>query len=156
MTYSLALESFEQSYPELEPLYREHYAEMQARLSSLGIEISPFNPRKAQYCAAGNAGWLLTFVVRHEGHPVGYSNVYVTNDMHNGDVIAQEDTVFVTKTHRNGIGRKLVKFVLSELASRKVKRLSVSAVTDTRAIPLWRRMGFKEAAVQMIYTFEGN
>jgi ribosomal protein S18 acetylase RimI-like enzyme len=73
--------------------------------------------------------------------------------MHNNDLIAQEDTVFVLKEHRNGIGKKLVKFVVEELRSRGVKRLNVSARTDLRVAKLWKRMGFKEAATQMTYEF---
>jgi GNAT superfamily N-acetyltransferase len=79
--------------------------------------------------------------------------VYITNDMHNNDLIAQEDTVFVLKEHRNGVGKKLVKVILEELRGRGVKRVSVSALTDLRVAKLWKRMGFKEAAVQMLYTF---
>jgi GNAT superfamily N-acetyltransferase len=73
--------------------------------------------------------------------------------MHNHDLIAQEDTIFVIKEHRNGIGKKLVRFVLEELKTRGVKRLNVSAKTDLRVAKLWGRMGFKEAATQMTYEF---
>jgi GNAT superfamily N-acetyltransferase len=73
--------------------------------------------------------------------------------MHNQDLIAKEDTVFVLKEHRNGIGKKLVKFVIEELRGRGVKRLNVSAMTDLRVAKLWKRMGFKEAATQMTYEF---
>jgi len=98
-------------------------------------------------------GWLLNFVLRDDGVVCGYCNVYITNDMHNNDLIAQEDTLFVLQEHRNGIGKKLVQAVLAELKQRGVKRLIVSAMTDLRVAKLWSRMGFKEAATQMIYTF---
>jgi len=96
---------------------------------------------------------LLTYVLRLNGSACGYANVYLTNDMHNGDLISQEDTLFVLKDHRNGVGKKLVQFVLEDLKSRGVKRLMVSAMTDLRVAKLWSRMGFKEAATQMIYEF---
>jgi predicted N-acetyltransferase YhbS len=79
--------------------------------------------------------------------------VYITNDMHNHDLVAQEDTIFVVKEHRNGVGKKLVQFGLDELKRRGVKRLLVSAMTDLRVAKLWGRMGFKEVATQMMYTF---
>lgn len=153
MSYTFHLGRFKESYEELEPLYRQHYAEMIERLEADGIPCSPYNPRLEQYIKAGDEGWLLTFILRHEEKAVGYSNVYLTNDMHNGDLIAQEDTVFVLKEHRNGVGKKLVKVILEELKERGVKRVSVAALTDLRVAKLWKRMGFKEAAVQMIYTF---
>jgi predicted N-acetyltransferase YhbS len=47
-----------------------------------------------------------------------------------------EDTIFVVKEHRNGVGKKLVQFGLNELKSRGVKRLLVSAMTDLRVAKL--------------------
>jgi GNAT superfamily N-acetyltransferase len=153
MTYAFTVERFSDTYSELESLYRQHYGEMVDRLAGQGITYSPYNPRLDEYIKAGDGGWLLTFVLRCEGVACGYANVYITNDMHNGDLISQEDTLFVLKEHRNGVGKKLVQFVLQELKSRGVKRLIVSAMTDLRVAKLWGRMGFKEAATQMIYEF---
>jgi ribosomal protein S18 acetylase RimI-like enzyme len=47
----------------------------------------------------------------------------------------------------------MVRLILEELRSRGVKRVLVSAMTDLRVAKLWRRMGFKEVATQMIYKF---
>ena len=154
MTYEVTLAKFGPTYKELEPLYRQHYSEMTERLEKEGVKCSPYNPRLDEYVKASDGGWLLTFVLRFEGKAVGYSNVYITNDMHNQDLIAQEDTIFVVKEHRNGIGKKLVKMILEELRSRGVKRVNVSAMTDLRVAKLWARMGFKPLATQMIYNFE--
>lgn len=151
--YVIACENGAKNLVELFPLYATHYREMQERLSSDGIEISQFNPQIDAYIAQWEAGTLLNYAVRQDGRAVGYSNVYLARDMHNSDLIAQEDTVFVLKEHRNGIGRKLVRFVLDDLKSRGVVRLHITAMTDLRAVPLWKRMGFKPAATAMIYTF---
>lgn len=153
MTYEITLEKLTDTYRELEPLYVQHYSEMVERLRGQGIELSPYNPRFAEYGAASERGDLLTFVLRFDGKACGYSNIYLTHDMHNQDFIATEDTIFVLKEHRNGIGKLLVRFILEELQRRGVKRLLVSAMTDLRVAKLWGRMGFKEAATQMIYTF---
>ena len=153
MSYTMSLENFKDTYLELDPLYRKHYAEMTDRLKGQGIEMSPYAPRLNEYGAACDRGDLLTFVLRFDGVACGYSNIYITNDMHNQDLIATEDTIFVLKEHRNGIGKKLVVFVLDELKRRGVKRLLVNAMTDLRVAKLWGRMGFKEAATQMIYMF---
>ncbi len=153
MNYTFALEKFTDTYRELEPLYRQHYSEMAERLHGQGIEISPYNPRLHDYGAACERGDLLNFVLRLDGQACGYSNVYLTRDMHNQDLIATEDTVFVLREHRNGVGKQLVRFILDDLQRRGVKRLLVSAMTDLRVAKLWGRMGFKEAATQMVYTF---
>jgi ribosomal protein S18 acetylase RimI-like enzyme len=153
LSYQIALEDLEGTYGEIEHLYRQHYSEMSERLKSQGVEIPEYKPRLGEYFKSAKGGWLLTFIVRFSGVAVGYCNVYLTNDMHNGQLIAQEDTIFITKDHRNGIGKKLVACVLEELKRRDVKRLLVSAVTDLRVAKLWSRMGFKEVATQMAYVF---
>ena len=146
MSYEITQESFVSTYAELEPLYRSHYAEMCARLAAEGHQVSPYNPRLDEYAKASNGGWLLTFVMRTEGKPVGYCNVYITNDMHNGDFIAQEDTIFVVKEHRNGCGRSLARAVHDELKARGVKRLNVTTATDLKVKTWLERQGYKHTA----------
>lgn len=154
MTYTFALENGCENVGELVILYGRHYKEMQTRLASQGVEISDFNPRYQDYFEAFDAGHLLNFVIRDQGRAaVGYSNIWLTNDMHNGDFIAQEDTIYVLPDHRNGVGRKFSKFILDDLRRRGVKRISVTAITDLRVAKLWERMGFKHTAHHMTYTF---
>jgi len=156
MEYKFSIEHGSVTLKELFPLYAAHYREMQDRLARDGISIANFNPRLDQYIAGWNAGHIINYVVRDEsGGAVGYSNIYLTNDMHNGELIAQEDTIFLLKEHRNGVGRRFAKFILADLRSRSVRRVLVSAVTDLRVAKIWERMGFKHAAHAMIYTFEG-
>lgn len=151
--YSVELADFRDSYQRVEKLYREHYAEMSLRLESIGVATSPFNPRLDQYFAASDRGDLKNFILRCDGEDVGYCNIYITRDMHNHDLIAQEDALFVTKSHRNGVGKKFVRFILESLRLMGCKSLQVSAKTDTRTALLWARMGFKETAREMTYTF---
>lgn len=154
MGYTFSVEHMRRNFDELWPLYQLHYAEMQERLANDGVIIAPLKPRLDEYFKAADAGYLVNLVVRTDaGEPVGYCNVYVTADMHNSETIAQEDTVFVRKEHRNGIGKKLVQFGLEELRKRGVKRLHVQAMTDLRVEKLWKRMGFKPVATAMIYDF---
>ena len=154
MSYSFALEDGEANYPELEKLYRAHYAEMRERLSKDGVDIPDYNPRLSLYFNANKQGYLLNIVARtDEGEAVGYCNVYITNDMHNGDLIAREDTLYVTPEHRNGVGRRMVQWGLQELKGRGCKRLLVQPATDLRVGAIWQRMGFKPVAMVMAYTF---
>ena len=153
MTYTIGIENGAANLPEIVPLYRQHYGEMQARLSASGIAIGDYNPRWDEYCKAWSGGWLINYIVRTDGAAVGYSNVYLTNDMHNGEFIASEDTIYLLPEHRNGIGRKLVKFVLADLKSRGVKRAYVTTQTDLRTGLLCKRLGFREVAAQLMYVF---
>lgn len=154
MTYTIALEDGEANYAEMEALYRAHYAEMQDRQRAIGIDTGPYNPRLDAYFRANRERWLLHFVVRtDDGKPVGYSNVYLTNDAHNGEFIAREDTVFIERSHRKGIGRLMIKAVLGELRKRGVRRFNVTAATDPRATKLWQRMGFVPTAQAMTFVF---
>lgn len=152
--YRFSIEDGEANYPELQPLYFRHYGEMRDRLAGQGIDIGECNPRLDMYFAAVRRGDLITYVVRLDGKAVGYSNIYLTNDMHNGRLIAREDTIYILPEHRNGIGRRFSKFILSHLKHVGVKALNVTALTDLRVAKLWKRMGFKEVGMAMTYVFE--
>lgn len=153
MSYAVTLETIIGSYSELEPLYRSHYAAMRERLAENGVALSAYNPRFEQYDKASREGWLLTFVLRCDGKAVGYSNIYLTNDMHNGELIAQEDTIYVVPDHRNGSGRLLARFVHQELKARGVKRLNVTTATDLRVHKWLERQGYKHTAHCMTLVF---
>lgn len=153
MTYEINLERGDLNYDELEPNYRSHYAEMKARLESDGLTVSDYNPRLEQYFQSFKDGWLLNYVVRKDGVAVGHANVYLTNDMHNGDFIASEDVLYIMPEHRNGIGKTLVKYIMADLDARGVKRILITPVTDLRVAKIWRRMGFKDVANLMTYEF---
>lgn len=154
MPYTFALENFADTYAEMEPIYRRHYGEMQARLKADGVEIPPFAPRVDQYRKANEAGYMLLYIVRDEtGKAVGHSSLYLTNDMHNGEFMAQEDTIYILPEHRNGVGKRLVRFILDDLKRLGVKRVIITPVTDLRVGKIWQRMGFKPVAQVMTYTF---
>lgn len=153
LSYAVTLEAFDETYDELEPMYRQHYAAMRNRKAELGIETSDYAPRLDEYVRASKGGWLLTFVLRFDGRAVGYSNIYVTNDMHNRDKIAKEDTIFVVPEHRNGSGRSLARAVHAELKARGVKRLDVTTATDLRVAKWLARQGYKHTAHEMTLTF---
>jgi GNAT superfamily N-acetyltransferase len=151
--YKITIETFDKAYPELEHLYIEHYKEMCARLDKEGIHFSSYKPRLKEYAEASRVGSMLTFVIRFNGKPVGHSNVYLMNDMHNNDLNGHEDIIYVTPEHRNGVGRELIKRIILELKERGIRNFYASPVTDLRVGKLFKRMGFKPLAQQMIYHF---
>ena len=150
---TFAIENGADNFNELEPIYRSHYAEYKKRMSEIGVEVGPFGMRLDVYMPYWQNEYIVNFVARKQGSPVGYGNFYVTGDMHNGDLIAQEDAIYVLPEHRDGTGRKLALFVLDQLRKRGVKRLTIHAVTDPRASALWQRIGFRKAGEVLTYAF---
>lgn len=148
MNYAIALEPFTEAYPDIEPLCRAHYGEMKARMEAEGMRIGEYNPRLNVYREATH---LLCFVVRHEGEAIGYALIWLTQDMHNSELISQEDTIYIRKDHRNGIGRKFTKHILAELKGRGCVRAHVTIATDLRVAKMCERVGFKRSAIAMTY-----
>ena len=70
-----------------------------------------------------------------------------------GELIAKEDTIYVTPEHRNGLGRRLTKAVLAELNGRGVRRALVTTQTDLRSGLLCRDWASREVATQLMYIF---
>jgi GNAT superfamily N-acetyltransferase len=147
--YTITMENGADNLQEIIPLYNAHHNEMRENLRKNGLDIKPYNPWYSEYEKGWRGGWLLNFVARHEGKAVGYTNIYVTTDMNNQELIAQENNLFVLPEHRKGIGRKLFKFAIEEVRNRGAKRLVMSAATDPRIVKLWKRMGAKEVAICM-------
>ncbi|RUW70005.1 N-acetyltransferase [Mesorhizobium sp. M4B.F.Ca.ET.215.01.1.1] len=148
MSYDIAIENFNEAWPELEPLSRRHYGEMQARMAAEGMTIGEFKPRLNVY---GSASHLLCFVVRNEGEAVGYAFIWITQDMHNSEHIAMEDTIYMRPDHRNGIGRRFTRHILAELKARGCVRAHVTIATDLRVAKMCERVGFKRSAIAMTY-----
>jgi len=153
MNYIFAIEKFKDIKVELIALMQYHYAEMSERLVRDGFEVSPFDMDIKTYEELNDAGHLLIYTVRLCGTLIGYSNIYITQDMHNSDLMAQEDCLYIRRDCRKGVGKELVKYCLADLKARGMKYLDVTAMTDLRVAKIWKRMGFKELAVKMRYTF---
>lgn len=154
--YVFSLEKGEEIFDELEPLGRAHYGEMKERLLRDGMVIGDWSPRAEEYIASERKGNLKVFIVRHEGKAVGYSNMYVTNDMHNGELICTEDAIYILPEHRGGVGVAFMKTILHYMKNIGVKRVMITPVTDLRAEPLWARIGFKKYASLMVCDLEGK
>ena len=148
-SYQIQVEPFAEAFPDVEPLCRAHYTEMQERMAADGMRIGDYKPRWNVYLAAPH---LLCFVVRtSEGEAVGYSLIWITQDMHNSELISQEDTIFVRKDHRNGVGRRMTKVILAELKARGCLRAHVTIAMDQRVASMCERVGFKRSATAMTY-----
>jgi len=150
--YSFALESGWENFPELEKLYLEHWDEHMARERDLGIDPEPLTMNLPRYRKSWESGHLLNYVARYNptNEAVGAANVYLSTDMHTRELIGIEDSLFVTKAHRKGVGRGLVKFILEDMYQRGVRRGYLDAATDPRAAKQWERMGFRPYSTRMV------
>jgi len=154
VTYTINREYFPTVWPEIEPLARQHYAEMQARFEADGLPPQgAFNPRLDLYFQAAEGGYLHCFVVRCDSEVVGHATVYLQNSMHNSEPYAREDTIFIRPDHRKGIGRRLVKVLLQHMKEQGAKSFVCQAGTDIRAGKLYKRLGFRPIAETMILNY---
>lgn len=151
MSYEFGIEKVADALADFDPLARMHYAEMKARLEGEGHVVSDYDPQIEEYIRFNEMGYLTLFTVRDDGNPVGYAMVYVSEDMHNRDLVAKEDTLYIHPDHRNGLGKRFVQKILAALRDAGVKRVDVTVTTDPRVAMLWRRIGFKDTAPQMSY-----
>jgi GNAT superfamily N-acetyltransferase len=142
-------------YPALEPLFRRHYAEMQARLSGEGVTIGDYDPRLEDDFAAADRGEYQCAIVLENETLIGYCAFWVVNDMHcRTELICQEDALYIVPEARKGAGKPLVKFILQHLDTLGVKRATITPVTDLRVGKVWKRMGFVPVAELMVWNFD--
>jgi GNAT superfamily N-acetyltransferase len=153
LTYRIGLEGALETVDEITPLYLSHYAEMRERLSGIGVVYGEAQPDMRRYEAHAKAGTLLHFVLRFDGEAVGYANIFLGPNLHNGETEAAEDAIYIHPDHRGRMGRHLMARIVSECKARGAKRLRVGATTDPRAENLWRRMGFTPVSTVMIHEF---
>lgn len=153
MSYSVRQVKLRDEIDRVYPIWQRHYAEMEERMLGAGLECSPFHPRLDQYLRYSDDGQMLVFLLDCGPAVVGYAQGYITNDMHNGDLIAQEDAIYVVPEHRFGAGRILLNAVHAELKRRGVRRMNITTGTDLRAAKWFERRGYKHTAHCMTISF---
>lgn len=148
-TYVLAIEPVAGNEEELEALGKAHHAEMNERLSGLGLKTDSWNPDRDRVRWANETGRLLFYVARHGHEAVGYAAVTLEQEIWTGVREARVNGVYVKPKHRRGLGRSMVREVLADLKSRDVARVWAMPTTDPRVQRQWERMGFVSVANAM-------
>lgn len=155
MTYEFHKVHVRDWYPALEPLFKSHYREMQDRFERDGIDLDDYDPRLEEYFAAADRDEYQMFIVLENGTLIGYCGIWVVRSMHcKSELIATEDALYAIPERRKGVGKPLVRHVLSHLRSIGCRRASITPVTDLRVGKIWQKMGFVPVAQLMVWNFD--
>jgi hypothetical protein len=151
MSYTVTADNFRDTYDELKDMYEAYYKEMCARET---LPCPDYNPRVDEYMRLGDIGEMITYVLRdEEGVAKGCCNVFLANDMHNQDLIAIEDTIYIAPDSRGGKGKAFGQCILQDLQSKGVKRFIITVLETSGIAETCRKAGFRDIATQMVYTF---
>jgi len=142
--YLIQAERFRDVLPELQPLHEAHWLETEKHRQGLRLE-----PDYDAMAADERAGRLLQFTVRHTGALVGNLRLYVVQSRHTRNLLAVEDTLYISPAHRGGLlGLKLVRYAESCLVSIGVREIEADSKLINNADVLMRRRKFDAVAIK--------
>jgi hypothetical protein len=124
-------------------LSRLHWQETEA------AQVEPLNPDKERYLHYNDIGYHRQYTARNEqAKIVGHAGVYISESMHTGVKIANEDTWFMQKEYRKGWNAiRLLRFVEKDLKALGVKEGYITAkLTNIDAGRLMELRGYKHYA----------
>lgn len=106
--FTIGHERMHEIIPDIEPCYRQHYAETE----QVYLPDSEYNPDFANYEALEKQGTFVLFTVRKYSTVVGYLQYHVYRDMHaQGEMSAREDAFYLVPECRgSGIAPKLLAY----------------------------------------------
>jgi len=108
--YSITLANFENACNEgLLELMQEFHEECQSKCQE---DIGKFNPRLDVYETASYGKYLITYLLKLDEQLIGYCIIFLDQNMHTSELLAEEDSIYIRPEYRNGIGTKLAKFIL--------------------------------------------
>jgi GNAT superfamily N-acetyltransferase len=139
MDYNLSYETVESAWECLTPLNKSHHLEI-----SYHSDFK-FEPDKASYIAADNAGVYKLFTARVNGKLIGYAGYFLIRHPHVVSVVqANSDIIYIRPDYRKlGIGRAMLDF-----ADKQLKSMGVSIVYLT----LSEKLDFSKLITPMGYT----
>lgn len=146
--YIITVESYKDTYEELNHLYKQCYDELLEIYKKDGRIYSEYNPWLEAFNDYDASGCLILYVVKVDAIVVGYCLMYITQDMGNKELIACESGIYILPEHRNGLGKHLGKVIVKDMTLRGVKRIILSAINE-HVVNLWTRIGFKPIATTM-------
>ncbi len=144
--YTYQTESFDDVYPDIVPLFRNHYKEVERDQDKL-----PLNPDYEMYRTIEQSGHLRIFTVRYKDKLVGYSVYIVHPNLHHKDILfAVGDVLFIESEHRRGgSGVKLIIHAEAVLRDQGVKVVITHGKYDSPIRKLFERLDYEKD--EMVY-----
>lgn len=147
-TITFAVESFRDVLPELEALHAAHFAETEKHLA--GFKLAPDYDFMAE---RERMGALLQFTARdQDGLLVGNLRMYINRSMHTGELVAQEDTFYLSPPARRGRNAinflRYVETMLREVVGVAEIRANTKVVNGTHKLLAF--MGYRHVANEFI------
>lgn len=134
---SYAKEKMADIIEEIKPLHLEQWQETEGYRH--GLEFKPDYGRYLQY---SESDFYVILTVRRDGELVGHISLYITTSMHTGTKLAQEDTLFLTKSARGGrTAMRLFQFAEAWMTENGVKELYCSVKNGASSKRLLESMG---------------
>ena len=127
---------------EIKILHKEQWDETENYRYALN-----FNPNYKRLIEFNEIGYYLIFTARSNGKLVGQLSMYVTESMHTQTSLAQEDTLFLTKSARGGRSAyRLVQFAENHLKNLGVKEIYCTVKSGANSRRLIEALGYTHVA----------
>lgn len=137
-----ALEKLDVILEEIKPLHVEHWLETENYRANLH-----FNPNYSRLIEFSKTGFYLIFTVRSDDVLVGHLSLYVTESIHTQTKLAQEDSLFLTKSARGGrTAYRLLEFAENHLKSIGVKEIYCSVKNGSKSRRLLESLGYQHVS----------
>lgn len=147
--YCVRVESFRETYRELDVLHRAHWLETEHHRHGIAL-----NPDYEAMCMRERAGRLLQVTARHRGELVGQLRMFIGPSLHTQTTVAEEDALYVAPEHRGTwLAMKLIRYAEDCLIALGVNEIRANSKTANRADVLMRRMGYQQVAFQFVKIF---
>lgn len=147
MKYSFAKEGFEETLEEAKHLYQAHWQETE--MFRHGNQFSPDYERYKQF---DKIGYLHLYTAREAGSGklVGDLIVYLTKGMHDGKVLAIEDTWYLLPEVRGGmLAVRFLDFVEKAVHAAGAQEVYLTVKVGNRAAELLQARGYQLVGYQL-------
>lgn len=147
-SYTLSCERIADLLPELKALHAEHWRETEVRRHN-HITMNPDYDRVLDLEAQGR---YFLIVARHaDGQLVANYGSYLARSTHTQDLVATEDTLFLSRPHRKGrLGIALIRYAEDALRALGVAEIHVSVKKVNNVGAMLERLEYMPDGTQYI------